>query len=96
MVSGHLWVWNHISFDSFDSCGISSSFTIIKELIIRNKGLDFPKTIENNGQISGFWHNLLMQSVANNPFKEGDFFIGQQYISIHFHHYLLRKIPLPP
>jgi hypothetical protein len=90
-----LWAGCPFYTDYFDSCGISSSFTIIKELIIRNKGLDFPETIENNGQILGFWHNLLMQSITNYPFKEGDFFIGQQYIPIHFSLYLLRKIPLP-
>jgi len=61
-----LWVVYPIVIDSFDSCGICFPFTLIDALIVRFGGLDFPKTIKNNGQIFGFWHNFFVQSLINN------------------------------
>jgi len=62
---------------------ITSLFTIIEELIIRNKGLDSWQTRMNNGQISCLRSHFLMQSLINKGFKEGDFFVGQKNIPIH-------------
>jgi len=45
----------------------------------------------NNGQIFGLTGNFFGQSLTNNSLENSNFFIGQQYISIHFFSIPIKK-----